>query len=149
MELVLLAPVKALGNVGDIVKVSRGYASNFLLPQGKAIFATPEEKQKAVKLRETRKVSHADTEVWVSDAVSRLTGKTLLFTKKVSSAGKLFGSVAEKDIIARVEEEYHVQLETSHIRMGHHIKDLGDHSVEIHLAEGKSINLTVRVEGEK
>jgi len=147
MDLVLLSPVKKLGNTGDIVNVSRGHAINCLIPQGKAAYATVEEVKRAKALQATRKLSKEGSETWAVDAVARLKGKTILFSEKITAAGKLFGSVAEKDIIAKIMEDLNVELKKDHIRMPHHIKDLGDHSVEIHLSEKQVVKVTVRVEG--
>ncbi len=149
MEIVLLVPVKKLGNTGDIVKVSRGHAINCLIPEGKATFATPEEIKRATVLKETRKISKSDGEAWTVDAFDRLKGKTFIFSEKITASGKLFGSVAEKDIVSKISEELNIEIKKEHVRLPHHIKDLGDHTVEIHLSEKKIVKVVVRVEEKK
>ena len=93
MNVILLDNVENLGSIGDLVKVKAGYGRNFLLPQGKAALATPEN-MKAIESRRTELEKHAREEL--ADAKKRaevINGMELVIPANAGSEDKLFGSV--------------------------------------------------------
>jgi large subunit ribosomal protein L9 len=149
MKIILNKNVAKLGNAGDVLEVATGYAMNKLIPAGLAKMATASEVAKNAENAAQKAKDSLEFKEWAKMAITKLSGKTLVFTEKVSEKGHLFGSVSEKDISARIEKELDVKLEESHISLPKHIKDLGDHRVEIVLSPEYHAALTVRVEGEK
>jgi len=149
MEVILLDTVENLGGIGDKVKVKAGYARNYLLPQGKAARATPEN----IAEFEARRVElEAKAAAVISEAKSRaekIEGLTLSIRAKVGSEGKLFGSVGPVDI-AEAAEAAGVMIERSEIRLAEGpLRMVGEHEVEVHLHSEVSLPITVVIEGEE
>jgi len=145
MNVILLDNVENLGNVGDLVKVKPGYGRNFLLPQGKAALATPEN-MKAIESRRAELEQHATDEL--AGAKTRagvINGMELVITANAGSEDKLFGSVGPVDItdaFAAVQ----VEVQRSEIRMPDGpIHELGDFQIGVHLHPEVNAEVTVKV----
>ena len=149
MNVVLTQDVKHLGFAGDIVDVAVGYARNFLIPRGSAVVATPAEVKRAEKLRAERMARREEIVQRADEIAEQLKNTALRFAKKVSSGDKLFGGISEADIAQALANQAKVEIEKSHIHMTGHIKTLGEHTVDVHLYEGKHVPVTVVVEEEK
>jgi len=98
MEIILTEKIEKLGDIGDLVKVKNGYARNFLLPNEKAMRATPENK----KLFEEQKkeiIAKNDTIKKQAKAIyDKVNSKETLIIVQASDEGRLYGSVMPKDI---------------------------------------------------
>jgi large subunit ribosomal protein L9 len=145
MNVILLDNVENLGNVGDLVKVKAGYGRNFLLPQGKAALATPEN-MKAIESRRAELEQHANEEL--ANAKKRaevINGMELVITANAGSEDKLFGSVGPVDIteaLAAVQ----VEVQRSEVRMPDGpIHELGDFQIGVHLHPEVNAEVSVKV----
>jgi len=145
MNVILLDNVENLGNVGDLVKVKAGYGRNFLLPQGKAALATPEN-MKAIDSRRAELEQHANDEL--ASAKKRadvINGMELVITANAGSEDKLFGSVGPVDIteaLAAVQ----VEVQRSEVRMPDGpIHELGDYQIGVHLHPEVNAEVSVKV----
>ena len=149
MEVILLDKVENLGGIGDKVNVKPGYARNYLLPQGKAARATPEN---IAEFEARRAELEAKAATVIADARARaekIEGLTLTILAKAGSEGKLFGSVGPVDI-AEAAEAAGVTIERSEIRLAEGpLRAVGTHEVEVHLHSEVSVPITVTVEGEE
>ena len=149
MEVILLEKVKNLGDLGDTVKVKPGYGRNYLLPQGKALPATPDN----LKVFEARK---AELVKKASDSLSaakmragQLAGKTLTIKALTAEEGKLYGSVGPSDIV-RAAEAAGIELQRSEIEMpAGPIRQTGSYPITVRLHTEVDCELTVLVEEEK
>jgi len=103
MNIILLEKVQNLGKLGDQIKVKNGYARNFLLPQGKAVLATPENVARFEQRR--AELEQAEAEVLAKAQTRRdaIQGKSLTISAKAGDEGKLFGSVGTADISEAAE----------------------------------------------
>lgn len=146
MKIVLTKNVAKLGNAGDIVDVSNGFAMNKLVPQGLAKLATANQTAKAAVNASQKAKDTLEFIEWAKATVAKLSGKTLLFSENTSEKGHLFGSIAEKQIVEKISKELSIDLEENQIQIPRHIKDLGDHRVEIALSPNYTAALSVRVE---
>jgi len=105
MELILLEKVHNLGDLGDAVNVKPGYGRNFLLPRGKAVPATRENKQKFEAEREelqrqaVEKLASAEAR---REAIDEL--ESVVFTVNVSPEGRLYGSISAREIADKLTE---------------------------------------------
>ena len=139
MEVILKEAVKNLGKAGDTVKVSEGYARNFLFPGKKAIPVT-DGAAKAVQAQVKRKEEKVKAEDNVAvEAAKKLNNTEILVKKKASDDGKLFGSVSENDVASELAK-LGFQVDKSNIKMEKHIKEPGVYEVVVHfkgLAEAK------------
>ena len=98
MEIILKQDVANLGHKDDIVKVRNGYAVNYLIPQGMAILAT--ESAKKVLAENIRQRAHKEAKLReeASALAAKINGLTVKLTAKMSSKGKIFGSVGNIQI---------------------------------------------------
>ena len=144
MKLILTQEVNGLGHPGDVVTVKDGFARNFLVPHGKAIaWSTGGEKQitsirRARKAREIRDVEHA------REIKATLEGADVKVGAKVGTAGRLFGSVTDKDVAQAVKSAIGIDVDRHRIKMAGHIKTLGRHSVKVTLLS--NVVATVNIE---
>ena len=145
MKLILTREVPKVGSAGDVVTVKDGYARNFLLPRGVAIaWSLGGEKQiegirRARAAREVRDIDHA------KELKASLEKATITISVKTGTAGRLFGSVTDKDIAAAVKAAAGVDIDRHSIKTSGHIKKAGDHSVKVALAHSVVATVTVTV----
>lgn len=145
MNVILLESVENVGGVGDVVKVKPGYGRNFLLPQGKAALATPEN-TKQIEARRAELEKAAASEVAKANArAASINGVELVIPANAGSEDKLFGSVGPIDI-AEAFAAVQVEVERSEIRMPDGpIHSLGEFRVGVHLHGDVNAEVTVRV----
>ena len=145
MNVILLDNVENLGSIGDLVKVKPGYGRNFLLPQGKAALATPEN-IKAIEVRRAELEAAAAEELAAANKrAGVINGMELVITANAGAEGKLFGSVGPIDI-EKAFESVQVDVQRSEIRMPDGpIHALGEYKVGIHLHPDVDAEVTVRV----
>jgi large subunit ribosomal protein L9 len=132
MQVILREDIDKLGKIGDLVKVADGYARNYLVPNKKAIEATPKnlhamdhaKKMVADRLRKLKKEAAADADMI----------KALAITIKAKSGeeGKLFGSVTSMDIAEAMKAEG-VAIDKRKIILDEPIKRLGDYTIAVKL----------------
>ena len=146
MEVILLEKIENVGGIGDQVKVKSGFARNYLLPQGKATLATPENVAKfEAKRAELEAKAQAELEQAQARA-AKLEGKTLTLSANAGPEGKLFGSIGTIDISAACES-LGVEVERSEVRLPDGpLRVVGEHTVELHLHSDVNVELTVIVE---
>ncbi len=145
MKVLLLKNVKNVGTAGHIVEVADGFAQNKLIPSRLAKIATLSEESTAKTIDATRAANSAESIEWAKMAITKLEGKALSFEAKASDKGHLFGSVSEAEISEKIKAEFDLDVEISQVHLVKHIKDLGNHSVEIALSADHSANITVSV----
>jgi large subunit ribosomal protein L9 len=149
MEVILLEKVRNLGAIGDQVKVKSGFARNFLIPYGKAVSASAENRAKFEARRaEIEKAATAALAQAQGRAV-KMSGVTVQVVRKIGEEGKLFGSVGIKDICDAMHEAgYEIAKSEVHLDRGP-IKDVGDHEVAVSLHPEVNLKIIVSVVGEK
>lgn len=148
MEVILLDRVRNLGALGDQVKVKPGFARNYLVPYGKAVIATAENKARfEVRRAELEKVQ-ADALDRARTRAERIRGVTVQIVRKVAEDGKMFGSVNVKDI-AEALTGLGFELTKSEIQLPQGpIKETGDHEVDVLLHPEIDLKVIVAVVGE-
>jgi large subunit ribosomal protein L9 len=146
MEIILKQDIKNLGLKDDIVKVKNGYAANYLIPQGMAIMATPTAKK--IHAENLRQRAHKEAKL-VADAealAAKLEGLTVKVPAKVSSNGKVFGSVSNIQV-AEALAALGFDVERKNIDMDA-IKEVGVYDVAVKCYRNVKANLKVEVAGE-
>lgn len=149
MEVILLQKVANLGNIGDRVKVRSGFGRNFLLPQGKATLATPENVAKFEARRaELERLAHEQ----LSSAEQRaavLKEFRLTITAKAGTEGKLFGSIGTADIAEACTRQGH-PVSRSEVRLPNGpLRMVGEHMVSLHLHADVDVDLPVTILAEE
>ena len=149
MNVILLENVENLGSIGDLVKVKPGYGRNYLLPQGKAALATPENMKEIEARRAELEKAAAEELAAAKTRAGTIEGMELVIQANAGPEGKLFGSVGPIDI-ADAFEKVQVEVERSEIRMPEGpIQELGEFTVGVHLHPEVDVDIQVRVvEGE-
>jgi large subunit ribosomal protein L9 len=148
MQIILLEKIVNVGDLGDVVKVRQGYARNYLIPQGKAKRATPEN----IKLLEAKRAElEAVAGQKLADAqalAATLEGMTVQITQKAGVDGRLFGSVTNIDIVEALKAQG-ISVEKAAIRMpAGPLKQVGDYPLVVAMHADVSANITVSVLGE-
>jgi large subunit ribosomal protein L9 len=144
MKVILRENVESLGKAGDKVKVSDGFARNFLIPKGLAIEASSRnvkslehEKKYILKAVEKEK-KKAET------LAQQLAGVTCTIARRVGEQDKLFGSVGTKDIEKALEEQG-IEIDMKNILLDEPLKSLGEFPVKIKLPAGATGEVKVNI----
>jgi large subunit ribosomal protein L9 len=148
MKVVLQDEVKGLGVAGDVKDVADGYARNFLIPRRLATPATAG----ALKNVEAQKAAAAKRQAALDAEAralaERLNGLTLALKARVGSQDRLYGSITTADIATALGKELGGPFDRRKLVLEEPIRELGSHSIPIHLARDVSATLTVNVEAE-
>src|SRR6516165_11379076 len=99
MEVILLERVPRLGQMGDVVRVKDGFARNFLLPRGKALRATTENRSRFETMKTELEARSLTLKSEADQVAEKLNGKSFTVLRQASEAGQLFGSVSPRDLI--------------------------------------------------
>ena len=132
MEVILRQAVENLGHPGEIVKVSPGYARNYLLPRGLAYEATPGNRKRIEQERQRLEAAEQTRREAAEGQASKLEQVSLTFSARVGEEGKLFGSVTSTDIVHQLEAQG-IHIEKRQIELHEPIKALGVYRVPIRL----------------
>ncbi len=144
MNVILLDKVDNLGNLGDMVSVRRGFGRNFLIPSGKAIPATEENRKVFEARRAELEKSAADALAAAQTRAGSLDGISVTIACRVGDEGKLFGSIGTTDIAAAFEAAGQEVLKQE-VRMPEGpLRQIGIYEIELHLHP--EVNVEVKVE---
>jgi large subunit ribosomal protein L9 len=148
MQIILLEKIANVGNLGDVVKVKNGYARNFLIPQGKAKRATPDN----LKLLEEKRhelEAAAGAKLAAAQAIGeKLEGLVVKITQKSGVDGRLFGSVTNVDVVDALKAQG-IAVEKAMIRMPEGpLKHIGDFPLTVAPHTDVVANITVTVIGD-
>jgi len=132
MEVILRQAVENLGKPGDVVKVSNGYARNFLLPRGIAFEATPGNLKRIAQEKERLEAAENERRSAAQGLAQKLEQVSLTFSARVGEEGKLFGSVTAADIAHQLEGQG-FQIEKRQIDLHEPLKTLGVFRVPVRL----------------
>ena len=132
MEIILRQAVDNLGHPGDIVKVSNGFARNYLLPHGIAYEATPGNRKRISQERQRLDAAEGTRRSAAEELAKRLEEVQLSFSARVGEEGKLFGSVTAADIAQQLEAQG-IHLERRMIDLHEPIRALGVYRVPVRL----------------
>lgn len=144
MELILKETISSLGREGDLVNVKPGYGRNYLLPQGKAVAATPdniaifEENRAAIEARLAKDQAAAEK------VAKKLSGLNVVIEQLAGVDERLFGSVTSADLCAKLAE-LDVQLDKRQIILNDAIKTLGETKVQVKVGFNVMAEIVVNV----
>ena len=148
MQVILLEKVVNVGDLGEVVKVRQGYARNFLIPQGKAKRATPENLKLLEEKRSELEKAAGERLAKAQAQAEKIEGVTIQVTQKAGVDGRLFGSVTNVDIVDALQGLGHT-VEKSMVRMPEGpLKHVGDFPLIIALHTDVAAHITVKVLGD-
>jgi len=132
MEVILLERVAKLGQMGDVVRVKDGFARNFLLPRGKALRATAENRTRFETMKSDLEARSQAMKGEASVVAEKLNGKSFTVLRQASESGQLFGSVSPRDLVGLIGSAGFA-VNRNQIALNAPIKTIGQHSVPISL----------------
>jgi large subunit ribosomal protein L9 len=144
MEVILLERIGKLGQLGDVVRVKDGFARNFLLPRGKALRATADNKKRFEEMKAELQAKNLTMKGEAGKLAGKLDGKTYVVLRQASEAGQLFGSVSSRDIAALLKTSG-AEVGRSQIVLNAPIKTIGQYKVPLALHPEVEIAITVTV----
>lgn len=144
MEIILLENIRNLGRLGQIARVANGYARNYLIPYGKALPATKQNKEffehqkQVLEKQAAEKLAHAQKR---AEAFENLTLKVEV---QASLEGKLFGSIKLSDVLDLIAARG-LDVQKNEVRLDKTIREVGQYQVELHLHPEVVLSLPLMV----
>lgn len=132
MEVILLERVAKLGQMGEVVRVKDGFARNFLLPRGKALRATTENRSRFEAMKGDLEARSAAAKTEASGVAEQINGKSFTVLRQASEAGQLFGSVSPRDLVG-ILGSAGFNVNRNQIALNTPIKTIGQHQVPLAL----------------
>ena len=148
MNVILLEPLSNLGDLGDEVSVKAGFARNFLLPQGKAVRATDENREVFEGRRVDLERAANERLGTAEQRGGKLEGIELTIVVKAGEEGKLYGSVGTQDIATALAEQG-ADIQKSEIRLPEGvIRAIGEYVVDVQLHSDITVQVPLSVVAE-
>jgi len=144
MEVILLERVAKLGQMGDVVRVKDGFARNFLLPKGKALRATKDNRAKFDTMKAQLETRSLELKGDADKVAGKLAGKSFVVLRQASDTGQLYGSVSPRDL-AGIMTAGGFTVSRSQIVLNAPIKTIGLHKVPVALHPDVEVTVTVNV----
>ena len=145
LKVILTKDLKGSGKSGDLVNVKDGYAKNFLFPKG---FAKPADKSGLSELKSKNEAILFRSKKYEEEAkeiAKKLDGQVVAIEAKVGENGKIFGSVTNKEVAARIKEDFGISLDKRKIDLGEEIKAFGTYVCELKFLKGIKAKIRVQV----
>lgn len=148
MEVLLLQDVPQVGKKDDLLVVGDGYAMNFLLPQSKAMIATPTVRRRYAEQIKMRALEREQERLKAAEQASVLDQKEITFSRKATKTGKLYAAITEMNIAEALQEQHSVTVKADAVTIAEPIKSVGEHVVSVTIG-GTATSLKVTVTEEK
>ena len=144
MNIILLERIEKLGQIGDMVTVKSGYARNFLLPKGKAVFASKENIQMFEDKKAQLEGENITRKKEAQDLANSLSLKEIVVIRAASESGQLYGSVSAKDIAQEVTVAG-LSIDKSQVVLNKTLKTLSFENVSVRLHPEVYIELKLNI----
>jgi large subunit ribosomal protein L9 len=144
MEVILLERVANLGQMGEVVRVKDGFARNFLLPRGKALRATQENRTRFETMKVELEARNLEAKGDAQKVADKLNGQSFTVLRQAAEGGQLYGSVSPRDIAALASDKGFA-LSRSQIALNTPIKMIGRHKVPVTLHPEVEVTINVTV----
>jgi large subunit ribosomal protein L9 len=144
MEVILLERIARLGQMGEVVRVRDGYARNFLLPQGKAMRSTTENRKRFEEQRVQLEARNLERQQDADTVAAKLAGKSFIVIRQAGETGQLYGSVTTRDL-AEILDQGGFTVARNQIDLNQPLKTIGLHPVVIALHPEVNAEITVNI----
>lgn len=148
MRVILTENVASLGEIGELVNVARGYARNFLLPQGLALEATGKNVRELEHKQQVLALKREKVRQEMLSYAEKLNQVKIVLTRKVAEDEKLYGSVSAADIVSSLAEQG-FEVARKAVQLDQPVKALGEHAIPIRISSQITANVTLVVEKEE
>lgn len=149
MEIILLEKIQNVGNLGDVVRVKNGFARNYLIPQGKALFATKTTIAEFETRRAELEKKANQVKAQAEQRAAKLNDTSVVIFALASDEGKLFGSVGANEIQEALAEKSIEVNKREIILTEGPMHSTGDFTVEVHLHSDVIAKLQVQIQAAK
>lgn len=147
MKVILKETIEPLGIIGSEVDVKNGYARNFLIPRGKAVFATPQNRNVLAQEKAKLDLQIAKERATAEEMAKKLESVVCKITAKVAEENRLYGSVTTREIMDALTAQNVVVLKRM-ILLKEPIKALGTYKIPIRVYKGIKPEITLEVAAE-
>ncbi len=147
MRVILTQTIESLGIIGSEVEVKPGYARNFLLPQKKAVIATPENRRRLESEKAKFELQIAKERKLAEEMAQKLDGVACRIAAKVAEEDRLYGSVTVRDVIDALAAQ-NIVVEKRMVLLTEPIKQLGSFKIPIRVYKGVEPEITLEVVSE-
>ena len=144
MKVILKETINSLGIIGSEVAVADGYARNYLLPQDKAVLATPQNRHKMAQEKTKFDIQITKERKLAEEMAQKLEGVVCQISAKVSEEDRLYGSVSTRDIIDALAGQ-EIVVEKRMILMKEPIKEIGSFKIPIRVYKEVEPEITVEI----
>jgi large subunit ribosomal protein L9 len=144
IELLLIQSVDHLGKQGDVVEVKRGFAMNYLLPQGLATVATDHHKRMVDKHKAKLLQIQHERLAGLRQLAERIAAQSVTIEANANDEGHLYGSVVGPDIVKALKQ-HDITVTADQVRLKGPLKELGLYTVDVHLGQEIESQLKVWV----
>ena len=144
MQVILLERIGKLGQMGDVVRVKDGFARNFLLPKGKALRATKENRSRFETVKVELEARNLEQKGEAEKIGQKLDGQSFTVLRQAAEGGQLYGSVSPRDLAALVTEKGFA-VNRAQIALNTPIKTIGLHKVPVSLHPEVEVTISVAV----
>ena len=149
MEIILLEDVKALGKKGEIVKVSDGYARNYILPKKLGLEANAKNLND-LKIQKEKKQRQDELELAAAKEFAvKVEAKPVRLCIKTGKEGRVFGAISSKEISLAAKTQLGLDIDKKKMKLEESIKALGTYEIACKLHKDVTAQLKVVVEEEK
>jgi len=146
MEVILLQDVKSLGKKGEIVKVSDGYARNFILPKKLGVEKTDKALHE-LKLQKAAEEKRQQEILEEAQALAKdIEAGSITLKIKGGEGGRTFGAVSTKEIAVALKEQLKLEIDKKKLQLADPIKNFGTYHVPVRLHPKVTAEITVKVE---
>jgi large subunit ribosomal protein L9 len=147
MRVILTQTIESLGIIGSEVEVKAGYARNYLLPQHKAMIATPENRRTLEQQKAKFELQIAKERKLAEEMAQKLEGVVCRVSAKVAEEDRLYGSVTARDIVESLAAQ-NITLDKRMILLTDPVKQLGTFKIPIRIYKGVEPEITLEVVAE-
>jgi len=144
MEVILLERIGKLGQMGDVVRVKDGFARNFLLPKGKALRATKDNRTRFEGMKVDLEARNLEQKSEAEKVGQKLDGQGFTVIRQAAESGQLYGSVSPRDLVSLVTEQGFM-INRSQIALNTPIKTIGLFKVPVSLHPEVEVSINVTV----
>ncbi|MGA8242452.1 MAG: 50S ribosomal protein L9 [Desulfobacterales bacterium] len=144
MKVLLTETIDSLGIIGSEVNVAKGYARNYLIPQKKALIATPQNRKQLEQVKAKFELQIAKEKKIAEEMAEKLQGVTVTIPAKVSEEDRLYGSISVRDIIEALDKQ-NITVEKRMVLLTDPIKQIGTHKVPIRVYKDVEPEITVEI----
>ncbi|MSP77998.1 MAG: 50S ribosomal protein L9 [Dehalococcoidia bacterium] len=131
---------------GEVKEVQRGFARNYLVPQGLAVIATPEHMKRIAKVKIVAEQKRKVLVLKQSDLVKRIEGSAITLRARAGEGGRLYGSITNMSIADQIKRELGLEVDRRLIELPDPIRALGTYKVPVKFNADMSATVTVNVE---